>query len=87
MIRGFWAHVFHTAASLTNIIVPLTEENALFGIIKENHMELQQRIINIYNHVILIGKMCISKFRYGKIKNVHVIFEADFSLRNKFLAL
>ena len=34
------------------------------------------------NHVILIAKMCISKYRYGKYYDLFFLFEGVLSLRN-----
>ena len=34
------------------------------------------------NHVILIAKMCISKYRYGKYYDLFFLFERELSLRN-----
>ena len=34
------------------------------------------------NHVILIAKMCISKYRYGKYFDLFLLFERELSLRN-----
>ena len=35
-----------------------------------------------YHHVILIAKMCISKYRYGKYLDLILLFERELSLRN-----
>ena len=34
------------------------------------------------NHVILIAKMCISKYRYGQYFDLFLLFERELSLRN-----
>ncbi len=34
------------------------------------------------NHIILIAKLAISKYKYGKCKNLALIFEAELKMRS-----
>ena len=84
LLNGFWQHVFHIAAKETDQSIPLTEQNALFGVAKSDYPKMDQATINTYNHLILIAKMSISKRRYGKLKNIFLIFDLEISLRKKW---
>ena len=35
----------------------------------------------LINHVIMIAKLCISKYRYGKLYDICLMFDNDASLR------
>ena len=50
----------------------------LFGY---NETESNSDVLAI-NHVILIAKMCISKYRYGKYFDLLLLFEKELSSRN-----
>ena len=64
----------------------MTEKVALFGITQENIKHSPAKIKEA-NHIILIAKMCISKQKYGKIKNLWLILERELLLRKKYLSL
>ena len=50
---------------------------------KADFPQLENNIINYANKLILIGKMCNSKLKYGKVNNIFTIFEYEWQLRNK----
>ena len=59
-------------------LIKLKLKNVLFGY---NERENGSDVLTI-NHVILIAKMCISKYRYGKDFDLFFLFERELSLRN-----
>ena len=60
-----------------NIKFIFDKEIVIFGL----RNDLKAAIKNYINHAILIGKVVISKFRYGKALNSKVMFENEVKLR------
>ena len=52
---------------------------ALFGIPKTK--EITTDIRKTINHILLVARMAISKYKYGKLKNLEIIFNSDLELR------
>ena len=67
-----------TARTALDKLIKLKLKDVLFGY---NETENGSDILAI-NHVILIAKMCISKYRYGKYYALFFLFERELSLRN-----
>ena len=59
-------------------LIKLKLKDVLFGY---NETENGSDVLAI-NHVILIAKMCISKYRYGKYYDLLFLIERELSLRN-----
>ena len=59
--------------------VSLTTQDILLGVIDKT--TLQRDMLNCLNHLILIGKMCVSKFKYGKQISITIMFENEVKLR------
>ena len=59
-------------------LIKLKLKDVLLGY---NETENGSDVIAI-NHVILIAKMCNSKYRYGKYFDLFFLFERELSLRN-----
>ena len=83
LLNGFWADVFQTIYIHTNERFPQTENDILFGYNYES-VKVGKDKINTANHILLIAKLSISKFRYGKTKNISLIFESEMNIRNKY---
>ena len=81
---GFWRKVSNVIELKTSLQITLSETNVLFGITKTD-TSTTQAYINIINHLILIGKVCISKAKYGKIKNINIFLDRVLEIRNKYL--
>ena len=47
-----------------------------------NNSTLTQQQVNFVNHVILIGKLAVSKFKYGKMGDIIFIFEKEICMRS-----
>ena len=58
----------------------LTPSRILLGVTRDDAID--KRYIMQINHAILIGKMVISKFKYGNARNLINIFENDARIRN-----
>ena len=79
-IKHIWNKVSEIIQLNMGIKIALTETMVLFGITK-NDASVNNDALNFINHILLIAKMAISKVKYGKIKNINLIFEKDLELR------
>ena len=88
-LNGFWDHVTNYILTNIGVKVNLSDKQILCGIVPKDYPEISIEEINFINHVLLIGKMGISKMRYGKCNNIYLIFELDIIMRatNGFLTL
>jgi hypothetical protein len=66
----------------TNKHIFLTQHDILLGY---KPMELKCSFIRYVNHIILITKMVISKFRYGVGTDICALFDYEIEIRKRFL--
>ena len=66
---------------ILNKQIKLTACDKLIGI-KRSEKEFNVKEKNIINHAILIGKLTISKFRYGMRFNIIDMFHREATLRH-----
>ena len=83
LVEGFWKKVFQIIHNYTNEKFPLSDNTILFGFNYETH-KIVKRKINTANHILLVAKMSVSKMRYGNIKNIELIFDAEMNIRKKY---
>ena len=83
-LQNFWEFVSSHIKKYTGHEIRLTTTDILFGI-EYNTLNKTREEVNIINHILLIGKMCISKFRYGKKMSLKLIFELEIELRIRYL--
>ena len=83
LIQNFWIHLNNFIKSKINFDIHLDKKNILMGLAYSEFPSLKRTTLDFINSIILIGKLCISKFRYGKIKNLSLIFEMEYALRYK----
>ena len=57
----------------------LSTEHKMFGVPKGGTYHFMEKQIN---HMIIVAKMCISKFVYGDYGNLLKLFEHELKLRN-----
>ena len=80
-LLGYWEYLFRLINSYSKFNFKQSNENILFGINREEAKTASKSDLRIANSIILIGKMCVSKMRYGETKDVFLIFEMEWSLR------
>ena len=85
LIRDFWRHVINYIKSSVNVTFNLSTRDILLGVEKSEHRYLSKKELNYINFIILLGKLCVSKFKYGEIQNINLIFELEINLRQKYL--
>ena len=84
-LNAFWRHVSNVITEMTSHLIPLSTEIILFGARKPDVPNIPRRCLKALNHIILIAKMSISKFKYGKMHNLFTIFEIELNLRRRYL--
>ena len=79
-VKRLWEHIESLIASVIGKRVKLTKTNVLFGI-DENY--LSEKSHNFVNHLLLIGKVCISIAKKTKLKpsSLIILFEHNIKLR------
>ena len=82
-INWFWQFISSHIRININKHINLSKKNILIGITYSEQEELRHREVNYINFIILIGKLCISKFKYGTLKNLVLIFECELALRKQ----
>ena len=59
--------------------INLNEISILFGIVENVSLSVVERCF--INHLILVAKMCISKYKYGTPLHLIIMFEKELYLR------
>ena len=77
-INLIWKKVEEYAYLKFDKLIKLQLKDVLFGY---NETENGSDVLDI-NHVILIAKMCSSKYRYGKYFDMLFLFKRELSLKN-----
>ena len=83
-INRFWELVSRSVLGYTGVRIDFKIQDILFGIVQPLP-KTTRSIMNKINYIILVAKMCISKTRYGKIKDLKLVFELEMNLRGKYL--
>ena len=79
-IKPVWNCVSEFFYAKYNKNIILSRNEALLGILEYNNLSIS--MIQSLNHLILIAKMSISKYRYGTPILIQTIFKRETSLRN-----
>ena len=79
-IKPIWSEVEGYFSAKTNKIVKIEKEDAIFGVMKQDTC-LNSRQLSFLNHLILIGKLTISKFRYGDRQNIIDMLHRELGMR------
>ena len=73
-IRSLWHYVKTFIINETGCIIKIDEQTALLGIDDTTHPNVNKNDISTINRILLLAKVCISKFRYGQQRNINDIF-------------
>ena len=79
-VRPLWNDIIKDVRLHLGVNLKLTEATVLLGIQKIDGV-CKDSCLKI-NHAIAIGKVVISKFRYGKMRNIIEIYESESRIRN-----
>ena len=84
-LTGYWEHVFNIINAYSKYQFPQKQDLILLGICKEDALGASNKDLQLANHLLLLGKVCVSKMRYGEFKNIFIIFDLEWSLRKNSL--
>ena len=79
LVKPLWLEVGKTIEKITGRMPNLMINEFLLGVTNSNM--LSKNVINTINYICLIGKMVISKFKYGKHYNIIYLFENEIKNR------
>ncbi len=77
--RLLWSHIEAKLDSDYGIYIQFEEKSILFGVV-EGYNSMMRKLINTH---ILIGKLCISKFKYGTYHNITNLFDYECTIRER----
>lgn len=77
-IQSLWKHVENHIYAQTGCRVLLDKKCILLGIVDN----ITNRYSHYISHLILVGKMCISKYRFGTPIEITIMFDRELKLRN-----
>ena len=80
-VHSIWGKVEDVCFEKCQQRIRLTAEHALLGY---RSPDLNAADVCYINHVMLVAKMCISKFKYGTPLNIECMFEAELRLRKLY---
>ena len=80
-IKGIWTLIEGKISTEINTKIKLTTADILVGCQRKDN--LLNRDIKYVNYLIILGKMCISKCKYGTPSHINSIFENELQLRNR----
>ena len=78
-LQKFWLDVEQFILIETNTRLNIDEKVALFGVSKLEILDKEKR--KRINLILLIARLSISKYKYGVIKNLEVIFDSELKIR------
>ena len=79
-MRSFWNYVEKEMSAIIGKNIKLQESEVILGITKGYSL----KILNLINLFILVGKMCISKIKYGAKRNIKLLFEFEINIRKSY---
>ena len=80
LVKPLWKEIESQINVFIGKKIKLSIKNILLGV--STNDEISTKYIANINHAILIGKMVISKFKYGNAHNIKDTFEKEAKLRN-----
>ena len=82
-LSDFWKYISELVSFTLESNFTINVVNALFGITTED-TQAAHRLICKANHIMMIAKMSISKYRFSNNKNLRLIFEHEKLMRQNF---
>ena len=69
-------------AHTNDVTIKLSEKIALLGATEKDFPRLSQKTLALINKAVIIGKLSISRFKYGKCKNLLETYSHDSKIRS-----
>ena len=79
IVRRLWLVLEEKIELILGHHFVLTEVFKLFGVTSN---DVPVGLVNKINHLLLLVKMCISKFKYGSYHNILLLFDYELKLRS-----
>lgn len=79
MVRSLWQEIENQIAIYTGKRIKLEVSHILFGLVE--NVDLNKHQLKQANLAILVGKMTVSKYKYGQKRNILDIFNTEASMR------
>ena len=76
--KPLWSHANMIISKKLSINICLNVQDVMLNYHNNVIEDVNVRYIN---HIIALGKLCISKFKYGKHPNLLILFERELRLR------
>ncbi len=76
-VRNLWTHIECKLSTFIGAPLELYERDIIFGITTGYN----SRIRNCLNAYILVGKLCISKYKYGQYHDLLLLFQNEINMR------
>ena len=77
-VVAIWMTVENKVSVMMGRPVTLSEQQKLLGVTSPDFPEL---LVDRINHILLVTKMCVSKFKYGDYNNLRQIFDYETFIR------
>ena len=86
-LKSFWKQIDSFLYQILKVNLNITTTIALFGI-KAEDVCANQTALNEANHLLILAKVCISKYKYSKKKqDLKFILEYEMMLRKKYFKI
>ena len=79
-VKVLWSTIESFISTKSNVSISLDASDVLLGINKAKY-GLTKTVANMINHIIILGKLSISKWRYGNTSRLVDIFQSEVRLR------
>ena len=84
-VKSLWQEIERHIEVITKRYIHLSARNIIVGL--DSEVNSQIKTLKIINLIILIGKITISKVKYGKHKNFRGTLEQEFHFRKNYINL
>ncbi len=81
-LDSFWSNVRRLIGINFNKSIQIDNNDILFGLKKTSNLNLKNKEYNTINHILLVGKMVISKYNYYKRGDLMYMFLNECHIRN-----
>ena len=81
VINQLWIYISEYICKQYDVGITFTAQNVLIGFVDNNEINASKDTWKSINQLILIGKMLISKFKYGTALNLELMLQKELKLR------
>ena len=78
-VQQLWIEIEKDIQANLGCRLNITEEMVILGLV--NKADTQKKLIEKINHALSVGRLAVTKFRYGKSRNILEIYETESRIR------